>query len=528
MRAAAGGWVALVRLSLRTARLRLVLWPVGIAVLVGATASSMTTIAASAAQRAAYATAALSTAGLAFNGRGYGLDTVGGITANKLSFLVTLLLPLVAVHLAVHLTRRQEADGLVELVTARAVGRLAPLAAAVVVMCGVVLLAGAGSAVGLVVAGLPAGGSTWYAAGLMGTMAMGAGLGFCAAQVARDGRGAQELGVAVLGALFLVRALVDVRDWPATWLTPGGWLNEVRAFGDARWWPLVALLGCGVVLTGAAVVLNARRDLGAGLISPSAGAPAAGARLATPLGLMVRLTRGSALGWAIGAAVWGFTVGVLSHQVGGLFRANPDLAARLGPLGARVELVMAAVGASYLGLVASALLALELSRVATEELQGRTGVVLATAVGRRAVWFRWLCVAVVWVLLLQVVSGLALGIGVAVGGGSASDAFSGPGWVLAFAPAVLVLGAVSACVVAVAPRPGIAAAWGLFGAVIVIAVLGEVLDLPWWISGLSPFKHVGAVPAESVQWAWLGGMLAVAGILGGVSGLLFSRRDLTA
>ena len=100
------------------------------------------------AQRVEYAaTAGASGISTAFNGRGYALDTLGGITGVEVGFMGQLLFPILGVVTAIGLTRRQEEAGRTKLLTASRVRRLAPPAAAALLL----VLTCAVTAVGLTV-----------------------------------------------------------------------------------------------------------------------------------------------------------------------------------------------------------------------------------------------------------------------------------------------------------------------------------------------------------------------------------------
>ena len=67
------------------------------------------------AQRVEYAaTAGASGISTAFNGRGYALDTLGGITGVEVGFMGQILFPILGVVTAIGLTRRQEEAGRTE------------------------------------------------------------------------------------------------------------------------------------------------------------------------------------------------------------------------------------------------------------------------------------------------------------------------------------------------------------------------------------------------------------------------------
>ena len=45
------------------------------------------------------------------------------------------------------------------------------------------------------------------------------------------------------------------------------------------------------------------------------------------------------------------------------------------------------------------------------------------------------------------------------------------------------------------------AAWGLLGLFLVLGQIGSLLELPGWVTGLSPYEHVPAMPVEPFQAA---------------------------
>ncbi|HEX2704508.1 MAG TPA: hypothetical protein VHM65_02025, partial [Candidatus Lustribacter sp.] len=238
-----GAWqgsLRLTRLHLRTHRWSVLGWPAVIVALSASTAAGIVSLYATTAARQGYAaTIGTSTMSIAFNGRGYDLDTLGGITVNELGVYALLVYPAIAVHLAVRHTRGEEEAGREELLTAARVGRLAPLTAGALVTGLVLVAAGLLSGVSMAAAGLPLGGSMRYATALTLAMLTYAGAGLVAAQLSQSSRVANAVAVGVLGAAYLARAVADGRGSPLVWPNPTGWLAEAAPFGAARSWPLV-------------------------------------------------------------------------------------------------------------------------------------------------------------------------------------------------------------------------------------------------------------------------------------------------
>ena len=513
----------LLALTWRTTRRRLIGWILTIATILVGTAAGIVGLYPTAADRAAYAaTVGRSAATAALNGRGHDLDTLGGITAYEFGFIASLALPIVAGHLAIHLTRGQEDRGLLDLLTATPVDRRQPLSTAVALVTATIATAGIIGGAGLAAVGLPIGGSLAYALSLALLMWLFAGVGFVAGQVATNGRTAHALLLATVGVTYLARAVIDGRSLDAAWLTPTGWLAEVRPFGPIAWWPLVALAVGGLVATAGARYLAAGRDLGAGLLAARPGPASAPSWVRSVATLTHRLTRGSLLGWCLGAAAWGTAMGLLAPEMRSLVESNPTLVEALGGEGAVIDLLVA-MGLLVTALLTAGALLQWVTVVTAEESSGRLAAITAAPVAR-ARWWRWSLVVVSTqaAIVLAVGAGAqAVGMGLAGSGWSPSLLSDGAGYL----PPVLVVGLLAAAGHGLRPG-GVAVGWVALGWVTVIALLGETLGLPQAVRDTSPFELVGRVPVEPVS-AWTVTALAATALGLAIAGQeAFARRDL--
>ena len=517
------GWGRLARLHLRTFRRRLILWPLLIGVLVLTTAQAVAGLYDTPAKRAAYAaTAGASAAAQAFNGRGHALDTAGGITAYELGFYVLLVFPAIAVHLAIHLTRSQEAAGRLDLLAAGRLGRRAPLLAAAVVLLGVLGVAAAIS--GAALAGFVGGG--WlYAAGLLGLLLLFAAVGLISAQIAADSYGAHSWGLGIVGGLYLVRAIIDGLDLPLTWVTPFGWFDALRPFDTPDPAPLLALFAGALVLGVVAIALRERRDLGSGLVAARPGPRSGGALLRSPAGMVARLLRGAWIGWLFAAVLWGFTIGMIADQMRDLVESNPAMQEMLGSKNAAPEDLMLSVGGFFLAALGIGFAAQAATRLAGEETSGRLAGVLATRVSRRRWWLSGGLVVGLGAVSILLISAGAMGLGVAMATGRSSAIADG--FVLGGDFVTAVLLSVAIALLALSADARFAAfGWVLFGVVTTIQFLGETLNLPEWVINLSPLHHVGQPPIDPANTMALVvlGVTALALAVGSV--VLFRRRDL--
>ncbi|TWV50730.1 ABC transporter permease, partial [Streptomyces misionensis] len=318
-----------------------------------------------------------------------------------------------------------------------------------------------------------------------------------AAQLTQSARLARGLTAAVLGAAFVLRAAGDSASSDGssvlTWLSPLGWLENLRAFAGERWWVL-GLFAAAVLVQGAvAYALAARRDFGMSFL-PTRPGPATG-RLGGAGALAWRLQRGSVLGWGAGLFVAGVVYGAVATGAADLVRGNDqarELFRRMGGQAALDDALLAAL-TGMLGLVAALYIVQSVLRLNGEEGSGRAEPVLAGAVGR----LRWaaghLLIAFGGSVLLMLLTGL----GFAAGYGK------DPGVLLAAClvqlPAIWVIGGIAVLLHGVLPR-GASAAWGVAGAVLLLGWVGPALKAPRALLDLSPFAHLPKLPGGPVHW----------------------------
>lgn len=520
------GTALIARTHLRSGWRPLLLWTLGLIAMVVAIASSIKGLYPTLSARLGYAeSVGTSPATAAFNGRGYDLSTMGGIAAYEVGFMGMFVMPIVLAHLAIRLTRHEEDAGRTELVRSGPVGRLASIAAAVLMLALVAAVFIGGTAIGLTALGYSPGGSWAYAAvlGLFG-LAFGA-LAVLAAEVSADARTAYGLTMLVVLVSFLVRAIVDGRGWRASWASPMGWLAEARPWGEVRWWPSIAYLALiGFALLTAAWV-STQRDVGAGLYGGRPGPARGSARLGTPVGIAWRFTRAPFWGWLAGLVVWGIAIGSLSNEMTDLVAANPTITEALGieqpeQLITVMAMLIAALGAASLAVQG-------IGRLSREEQAGRVGLALSTGASRVGLWTAWALVVAVQSTVVLLTSALSAGLTTALvtddSGGVGSSLSAG----LALVPAVLFILAVAAALQAVTPS-ATSLAWLLVGWAAVVGILAEALQLAGWARDLSPLHAVGNVPIDPASGPAIAVLSGISVALVALGAWRFGRRDLSA
>jgi ABC-2 type transport system permease protein len=525
-----GLW-GLVRLVLRRDRVVLPLWVVLLAVVPMTYVATFEELFPDDAGRQNYAELSAHNAGfVGLYGRLLG-SSVGELAVWRAGFL-PVIIGLASILTVIRHTRTEEDTGRTELLASTVVGRHAALAAALVTTLAANLVLGLLLAAGMAAQDLPAAGSLAFGLELAAAGWVFAGVGAVAAQLTGNAGSARGIAVAVLGLTYVERFVGDISaisDGPLSWMSwvsPIGWVQATRPYGEDALWPLLLVVASTVALVATAVVLSGRRDVGTGLLSARPG-PAEGA-LGSPLGLAWRLHRGLLVGWVAGFVVLGVVFGYLAEGVGDLVGDNQALREVFQRMGGEEGLTDAYLSSilSILGIIAAAYAVQAMLRARAEEVAGRTEPVLGAAVGR----LHWLGSHLVFALLGPAVAlvaggaaaGATHGLNTGDVGGELPSLVAGA---LVQVPAVWVLAAVAVLLVGVLPRYA-AAAWGALAVCMLITLLGSAMGLDQWVLDASPFTHLPRLPGAAVTALPLVALVAVAAGLGAVGLAAFRRRDI--
>jgi ABC-2 type transport system permease protein len=235
-----------------------------------------------------------------------------------------------------------------------------------------------------------------------------------------------------------------------------------------------------------------------------------------------------ATGWWVAAAVlFGALFGSVAPHLGALFE-SPAARAALESLGGRgrVEETMLAALLALTAAMMSAYAVQVTVSGAHEEADGRTPEVIAATGSRAQVYAAQTGVALTGTLLLAVAysAGSAIGYGSQVDGVPHALGRLVPA-ALAHVPAMWVMAAVALLAWAWWPH----ATWAGWAALVGFVTLGEVgdlLDLPGWITGLSPFTHVPAVPVQPVGAGAELALLAATALLLAAGWWRYRARDI--
>jgi ABC-2 type transport system permease protein len=531
--ASLAGSGVLARLAARRDRVMLPAWIYVVTILLVSTAYSFKGLYKTPASREAIASGiSHNAATLALGGPLYG-DSIGALTVYKVGAGSAVAAGLMSIFLVIRHTRADEEAGRLELIGSTAVGRNAALAVgmilAAVANCVLALLIFAG----LAAIGQPAGGSAAIGLAIAAFGLLFAAVAAVAAQLSGSARGARGIAISLLVASFLVMsagaaARTGGLRW-LLWLSPIGWVTQVRAYTGDRW-PVIALLvAAAVAVAAAAPFLAARRDVGAGLVPPRPGPAQAARSLRSPLALAWRLNRAALAGWVAGALVYGAALGSIANNIGSFLGSSANVKNAITRLGGHPGLTDAYLAAmmGIFGLVAAGYAVSVVLRLRSDETSQRAEPLLATRTRRVSWGASYLTVAAVGSAAVLAAAGLGTGLAYGLRTGDAGAQIPRLlGAALAQLPAVLAVAAVAAALFGLLPQACVPGGWTALAAAAVLVLLGPTLQLAQWIQDVSPFTHVPRLPGGTVSaapLAWLS-LIAVLLAAAGMAGL--RRRDI--
>jgi ABC-2 type transport system permease protein len=491
-----GPVMTMVRVHLRTGWLAILVWVLALAATMEFTVAAIHGLYDTPAKVHTYAAAVKGDALMMLNGKIAGIDSLGGIVANEFGFMASFAIPFMAVSLVSRMTRKNEEQGRTEALLAGRIGRGTPLVAAILVATAAEAVTTGALFASFAGVGVPTRDAALY------SLSMGAlGLAFVgvtalAAQLAEHNRGVYAIGLGAIIAAYLLRGVGDVQWSPLTWLSPLGWQEQTRAFGDQRWWPLLIPLVVFGALVAASLAITARRDVGSALIAARAAEPSASRFLRTPLGIALRSHRGSLLGWTAATVIVSATFGSLAQPLVDAINGNPSLATAMGVAGtsgldsvlAMTALIMALMGAGYAVQAIGVLHA--------EEASGRLETRLSGDRGRWAWLSVQLAVVAVGIVVVSATGVTALVISTSISVGHDVTGTVVPA-IAAFLPAVAFFAGLTLLVFTAVPRwqPAV---WLVYAFGAVVAYLGDSLNLAQPVLELSPFHLIGNPPATAV------------------------------
>jgi ABC-2 type transport system permease protein len=371
--------------------------------------------------------------------------------------------------------------------------------------------------------------SLFLALALVSSASIFLAVGALASQLAPTRRQAASYAAGALGVSYALRMIADSGtglDW-LRWLSPLGWVEELRPLASPRPLMLAAIAALVAVAAGLAIYLAGSRDLGASMIADRSSARAHTGLLSGPMGLAIRLTRGVITGWGVSIALVALMMGLIAKSVGTALSANAgdrETFAKLGFRGSGAEQYLA-ITFLIIALLVALVAAGQTSAARSEEAEGRVDHLLVRPVSR----FRWLAGRLAVATGCLVIAGLIAGVFSWLGAASQNTGVGLPTLLNAglnvVPPAVFILG-VGALTFGVWPRAVSAVTYGLLAWSFLVEIIGGIVNASHWVLDTSLFHQMAAAPAISPNWTSGGILIAIGAAAAAIGAVAFRCRDL--
>jgi ABC-2 type transport system permease protein len=463
-----------------------------------------------------------------FYGFPYDVMTVRGYTAWRVGGTLAIVAAVFGVLAAVRALRTEEDAGRTELVLAGPVGRRSAFRSAMAAILAGTAILWVAEFAGFVVGRLPAAGSAYLALATASVVPVFVGIGAIASELAPTRRIALSLGSAVVALFWLLRVIGDT--WSGgtwiLWTTPLGWAEKLRPFTGPKPMVLLLPLAASVVLVAAAERISLRRDVGVGVLPARDSSEPRLRLLSSPIAQALRAEGGALAVWMISVAAFAAVAGMISTSVSSA-GISPNLRREFAKFGTgSIATPTGYIAFVFMVFILTACLFVcaQIGSVRQEEAGERLETLLALPVSR----YRWLGGR----LLMAAVSAAALSLlaGFLAWAGAFSQGvdISLPRMLEAGAnclPVSLLFLGIAALAYAVVPRSSTAIAYSLVGAAFVWYLVGALFGVPRWLVDVTPFQHIGLVPAQVFRPVPAVVMAAIGLCTSAAALAMFRRRD---
>lgn len=456
--------------------------------------------------------------------------TIGAMYAHEMLLFCGLFAMIISALYVVKHTRKEEEQGLTELVRSFSVGRQANSLAIIVEAMLIHLLLAlltAGVMISFDADTITVEGSLLFGISIGMAGLMGAGIALLTAQIMPTSSAATGSALAIIGLLYLVRAGTDLYDVNLSMLNPMGWIYLTYPFTENHWFPLVVALIFIAVLLLLAFGLEGKRDLGAGYLPPREGRERAKRSLLSVHGLLFRLSRGMIISWLIAYALLGAAYGSLYGDMQSFLESSEIMQQMFLQQGVTIEeSFTGTVTVILISLVAILPIAI-VNKLFAEETSMRFSQLFATQVTRGQLY--WTCMGLA--VFSSIVGILFASGGLGIAAVAVMDKHSTMTWVdfliisYHYLPSVLFFLGLAAVALGWVPRWG-KVVYVYLGYAFILTYLQELLDLPEWFIKTAIQNWLPQVPIEEFELSSFIGItvLSIALILIGYWG--YRRRDL--
>lgn len=425
--------------------------------------------------------------------------TLGAMYAHEMLLFCGLFAMIISsLHVVGH-TRKQEENGLMEMVRSFQVGRQANSVAVLVEIIGINILL---AVVTTIIMMLPNAdtitfeGSLLYSCSLGIAGIIGGVIALVMAQLNQSSSGANGFSLAIIGLLYIGRGGTDVSSPELSMFNPMGWTYMTYPFTENRWYPLLfAIIFCGILAI-LSFTLEGGRDMGAGYLHVKEGRSHAKKSLLSVPGLFMRLNKGILISWLVSDVVLGAAYGSIYGDMQSFLESNQLVERMFTMSGISIEASFTSVIMMVMILITCILPIAVVNKLFVEEEKMNLSQIYATKITRAELYWTTILISTGSALVGILMAAIGLG-GTALSVLSDQSTMVFGDFLKAgynFLPAVLFFIGLAALTLGWIPKLG-KVIYVYLGYSFAINYFGAMLDLPEWFNKTAIFSWIPRMPA---------------------------------
>ncbi len=457
--------------------------------------------------------------------------SIGAMYAQEMILFTALVFAIVSIMHVISRTRKEEDDGITELIRSFQVGRLANTTAIVLEMFLLHVVIIAFSTILLQVQNIPGlsfSSNLLYSASLGAQGFLWAMIALIFVQLAAGAGGARGLSFLTIGFFYILRMGTDMSAPDASWFNPLGWSYLVNVYVSDDWFPIVIAFVVSIVFLVISYMLEQARDMGAGYLPERSGRDHAKERLLSLPGLVLRLQKTFIISWLFSLFIAGAMYGSIFGDMDDFVSDNEIMKQMfLHNANYTIQEQFMSVLFVILSLLTTIFIIGSLMKLMNEEKKGRWDQLYATKISRaKFYWYH-----VIMTFLLGVIGQFAAILGLYLAQRSVMDtplslwevSKSGIIWL----PAIFFFIGILAVLIGWLPRFTVVI-WGYLIFAFFISYFGQMMDIPEFVTKLDVFSYIPKVPVEEWKWGAIILIKLIALLLIVIGFIGYKKRDLVS
>lgn len=454
-----------------------------------------------------------------------GSATMGGAVWTKIWMTLAMTLSIGMVFQVTKGARADEENGRTELFRSRPFGihsTLVAVVAGALLLCLIigVLAMLAAHGLGLDPTGSGITGSVVLGLSLIACGWLGVGVGALTNQLSASASLANSTGSIVIVAFYVLRMIGDMGNNAIIWISPIGWGERMAPWADNRGWLIIPTIVLTAILIAIALIIESRRDYGAGVLKDKTGKSEAKPLMRYSWGLVLHLYKGTIIGWLVGMVLAGLLFGSVAKSMLDMLSNMKVEMLQGNGINALLGLLLC-----FIGMVAMILPMQIMTGLRSDEAKGLTESQLAGGMSRYRLVLERVVVSCCVLALLLLLGGVSMGASYGAVAKDMSQAWKLAADALIYLPGIMAVMGIVVMLFGFIPRATIPVTWFLYGAMYFDVLLGDALKLPNWVTHIMPFTGTPRIPYDSFNASVFGFVAAaVVFILLGMLGL--RKRDM--